>query len=199
MILSDGTLRKLLASGELVVEPVEDSQIQPSTIDFRLGADMLVFQNHTVTAIDPFNLPANLHTKVLMDADHPFILHPGEFVLGTSLERVEIPDHIVGHCDGKSSLGRCGLQIHSTAGLLDSGFKGQVTLELSNVSTFPIILTAGMKIGQFSFEFMDAPAERPYGHPDLNSKYQNQVGTTGSQYSRNTRPTQAEPQLSGLR
>ncbi|MCH9814816.1 MAG: dCTP deaminase [Actinomycetia bacterium] len=187
MILSDRTIRKLLADGVLTIDPVEEGQIQPASVDVRLGDEFLVFRNHTCEVIDPFDKPADLMEKVTVTDGDAFILHPGEFVLGTTLEVVGLPDDVVARVEGKSSLGRLGLLIHATAGFVDPLFRGQVTLELSNVATLPIKLYPGMRIGQFSFQRIDEPVERGYGHPDLGSKYMNQSGPVASEYQRNTR------------
>lgn len=188
MILSDGTIRKLLAAGTLVVDPHEPQQIQPASVDVRLGDEFLVFRNHTCEVIDPFDKPSDLMDQAKVSEGQAFILHPGEFVLGTTLEAIGLPDDIVARVEGKSSLGRLGLLIHATAGFVDPGWKrGQITLELSNVATLPIKLWPGMKIGQLSFHTLDAPAERPYGHPELNSKYVGQSGPVASQYERDKR------------
>jgi dCTP deaminase len=188
VILSDGTIRELIAAGTLVIDPIVDAQIQPASVDVRLGADFLVFRNHTVEVIDPFNRPADLMERVQVPEGEAFILHPGEFVLGTTVEAIGLPDDLVARVEGKSSLGRLGLLIHATAGFVDPGWtRGQITLELSNVATLPIKLWPGMRIGQLSFHRLDKAAERPYGHPDLNSKYVGQSGPVASQYQRNQR------------
>lgn len=188
MILSDGTIRRLLEEGRLIVDPLEQQQIQPASVDVRLGDEFLVFRNHTCEVIDPFDKPSDLMEAVQVAEGQAFVLHPGEFVLGTTLEAIGLPDDIVARVEGKSSLGRLGLLIHATAGFVDPGWKrGQITLELSNVATLPIKLYPGMKVGQLSFHTLDAPAERPYGHPDLNSKYVGQSGPVASQYERNKR------------
>lgn len=188
MIYSDGTLRKLIADGEIGVEPLEDDQIQPSSIDVRLGREFRVIQNHTAECIDPLQPHGDLTARLVVPDGEPFVLHPGEFVLGTTLETVSLPADVVARVDGKSSLGRWGLLIHVTAGFVDCGFSGQITLELSNVATLPIKLWPGMKIGQMSFMELDRPAERPYGHPDLGSKYQGQAGPWASRYADNYAP-----------
>ena len=188
MILSDGTIRSLLAEGRLILDPLEPQQIQPASVDVRLGDQFLVFRNHTCEVIDPFDKPADLMETVKVSDGQAFILHPGEFVLGTTLEEIGLPDAIVARVEGKSSLGRLGLLIHATAGFVDPGWaRGQITLELSNVATLPIKLWPGMRVGQLSFHTLDKAAERPYGHPDLNSKYVGQVGPVASQYQRNNR------------
>ena len=186
MILSDGTIRRLLDEGRLVIDPIEDAQIQPASVDVRLGPEFLVFRNHTTEVIDPYDKPADLNERVTVPEGTAFILHPGEFVLGTTVEAIGLPDDLVARVEGKSSLGRLGLLIHATAGFVDPGWpRGQITLELSNVATLPIKLWPGMRIGQLSFHSLDAPAERPYGHVDLNSKYVGQSGPMASQYARN--------------
>jgi len=190
VILSDGTIRKLLADGTLVVTPIEEGQVQPASVDIRLDRQFLVFRNHTAEAIDPYERPTDLMSLVEVPDGAAFILHPGEFVLGTSLESIGLPDDIVARVEGKSSLGRLGLLIHATAGFVDPGWPvGQITLELSNVATLPIKLWPGMRIGQLSFQRLDAPAERPYGHPDLGSKYAGQRGPVASRYEVNPRAT----------
>ncbi len=187
MILSDGTIRELLASGRLVCGPIEPDQIQPASVDVRLGSRFLVFRNHTLSSIDPFEMPTDLMEPVDVADGAPFVLHPGEFVLGATIERVGMPDDLVARVEGKSSLGRVGLLIHATAGFVDPGFSGQITLELSNVSPLPVKLWPGMRIGQLSFHRLDAPSERPYGHPELGSKYIDQEGPVGSRYSANSK------------
>lgn len=188
MILSDGSIRALIERGDLVIDPVEHSQIQPASVDIRLGKEFLVFRNHSASDIDPFNTPTDLMQPVSVRDGEAFILHSGEFVLGTSLEAIGLPDDIVARVEGKSSLGRLGLLIHATAGFIDPGWpRGQITLELSNVATLPIKLWPGMRIGQLSFHKMDAAAERPYGHPELNSKYVGQTGPVASRYYGNSR------------
>lgn len=185
MILSDGTIRRLIDEGRLHIEPLGDDQVQPASVDLRLGTSFRVLMNHTATCIDPFASTPDLTHEIKVTDGEPFILHPGEFVLATTVETVGVPDDVVGRVDGKSSLGRWGILIHATAGFVDSGFKGEITLELSNVATLPVKLWPGMKIGQISFIALDAPSERPYGHPELNSKYQGQRGATASEYRRN--------------
>jgi dCTP deaminase len=182
VILSDGTILALIADGTLLLEPIEPDQVQPASVDIRLGKTFLVFRNHTADSIDPFALPEGLMETVTVEGQTPFVLHPGEFVLGTTLERVGLPHDLVSRVEGKSSLGRLGLLIHATAGFVDPGFLGQITLELSNVAPLPIKLWPGMRIGQLSFQRLDAAALRPYGHPDLNSKYHGQEGPVGSRY-----------------
>ena len=186
MILSDGTIRRLLEDGRLIIDPLEDVQIQPASVDVRLGTEFLVFRNHVTEVIDPYDKPTDLNERVQVPEGTAFILHPGEFVLGTTVEAIGLPDDLVARVEGKSSLGRLGLLIHATAGFVDPGWpRGQITLELSNAATLPIKLWPGMRIGQLSFHSLDAAAERPYGHADLNSKYVGQSGPMASQYARN--------------
>ena len=185
MILSDATIRAEIAAGRIVVDPFDDAMVQPSSIDVRLDDRFLVFRSHTRAVIDVKEDLTDLTELVKAPAGEPFILHPGEFVLGATAERVALPEDIVGRIEGKSSLGRLGLLIHTTAGFVDAGFEGYLTLELSNVATLPITLYPGMKIGQISFLRMDRPAETPYGASSLGSKYRGQVGPTASQYWKN--------------
>jgi dCTP deaminase len=185
VILSDVSIRKELASGRIVVEPLGDNAIQPSSIDVRLDRWFRVFANHRYPIIDVKQAQPELTELIEVPGEEPFILHPGEFVLGSTLERIALPDDVVARLDGKSSLGRLGLVIHSTAGLIDPGFDGHITLELSNMATLPITLYPGMKIGQFAFERMDAPADVPYGSAETGSKYQGQRGPTASRYHEN--------------
>ena len=188
MILSDGTIRKLLAEGRIALDPLEEAHIQPASVDVRLGGTFLVFRRHMTSDIDPWQVSDQLMEGVTVAPSQPFILHPGEFVLGTTLERLTLPEDVVARIEGKSSLGRLGLLIHATAGFVDPGWtNGQITLELSNVAPLPIRLWPGMKIAQLSFMQMDQPAERPYGHPALGSKYQGQSGPVASRYRDNRR------------
>lgn len=189
VILSDRTLREQLAAGRIVIEPLDDSLIQPSSIDVRISNLFRVFRNHTRGIIDVKEDTTDLTEliEIPIGSDTPFILHPGEFVLGSTLERIGVPDDLVGRVEGKSSLGRLGLLIHSTAGFIDAGFDGHITLELANVASLPITLYPGMKIGQVSFMQMTTPAERPYGSGASGSKYQGQLGPTPSRYFENFR------------
>jgi dCTP deaminase len=181
-VLSDGTIRRLVAEGRVLVEPFDDTMVQPASIDLRLGTSFRVFHNHRITAIDLADPPRNLTEHVEVDHDESFVIHPGEFVLGRTQERVELPDDIVARIEGKSSLGRLGLIVHATAGFVDPGFKGTLTLEITNLTRVPIILWPGKPIAQLSFMALDQPAERPYGHPDLGSHYHGQVEATESRY-----------------
>ncbi|NOX29209.1 MAG: dCTP deaminase [Actinobacteria bacterium] len=189
MILSDRTLREQLAAGRIVIDPLDDSLIQPSSVDVRISNLFRVFRNHTRGIIDVKQDTSDLTELIEIppDSDRPFILHPGEFVLGSTLERIGVPDDLVGRVEGKSSLGRLGLLIHSTAGFIDAGFDGHITLELANVASLPITLYPGMKIGQVSFMKMTSPAENPYGAGARGSKYQGQRGPTPSRYFENFR------------
>jgi dCTP deaminase len=187
VILSDRTLREHLASGRIVIDPLDESLIQPSSIDVRISNLFRVFRNHTAGVIDVKQDLSALTELVEIPLDGVFMLHPGEFVLGSTLERVAVPDDLVGRVEGKSSLGRLGLLIHSTAGFIDAGFDGHITLELANVASLPITLYPGMKIGQVSFMQMTTPADRPYGSGATGSKYQGQRGPTPSRYFENFR------------
>ena len=185
MILSDRHLRESIESGRIVVEPFDPATIQPSSIDVRVDGLFRVFRNHTSGVLDVKQDLSGLTELVEIPADGVFMLHPGEFVLGSTLERVALPDDLVARIEGKSSLGRLGLLIHSTAGFIDAGFDGHVTLELANVASLPITIYPRMKIGQISFMEMSTPAERPYGKGATGSKYQGQRGPTPSRYWEN--------------
>ncbi len=182
MILSDRDIRKYLEEGKIIIEPLDpEIQIQPSSVDLRLGNEFKVFRHMEKAFIDPFSDDVEKYTETIKIKDgEQFILHPGEFVLACTLERIELPDDLVARVEGRSSLGRLALLIHATAGYVDPGFKGQLTLELSNVGKMPIALRPGMRICQISFEKLSSPAEKPYGHPNRDSKYQNQKGATSS-------------------
>lgn len=191
VILSDRSLREQLDAGRIVIDPFDDALVQPSSIDVRISHLFRVFRNHTRGIIDVKEDMADLTELVEMPCDdhgvgdEAFLLHPGEFVLGSTLERIAVPDDLVGRVEGKSSLGRLGLLIHSTAGFIDAGFDGHITLELANVANLPITLYPGMKIGQVSFMQMTGPADRPYGAGASGSKYQGQRGPTPSRYFEN--------------
>jgi dCTP deaminase len=185
MILSDVDLEKELANGRLVIDPLGPNAVQPSSVDLRVGDQFRVFNNSRYPFIDVRQPMEDLTELVTTEGDGPFILHPGEFVLGTTIERVELPDDLVARLEGKSSLGRLGLLIHSTAGFIDAGYRGHLTLELSNVANLPITLYPGMKIGQISLFQLSTPARSPYGTERLRSKYLNQVGPTASRYWEN--------------
>ena len=188
MILSDRSIREALDAGRIVIEPLGDGCIQPSSVDLHVDRYFRVFRNHSQRVIDVKEDQEELAELVEAREDDALILHPGEFVLGATAERIGLPDDLVGRLEGKSSLGRLGLLIHSTAGFVDPGFDGYLTLELSNVANLPITVYPGMKIGQISFLRMTTAADRPYGSSSLGSKYQNQRGPTPSRYFENFRP-----------
>ena len=181
-VLSDGTIRRLVQAGAIAIEPWDEALVQPASVDLRLGDSFRVFHNHRVTAIDLREPPTNLTEEVVLGPDDPFAIHPGEFVLGRTLEHVRIPDDVVARIEGKSSLGRLGLIVHATAGFVDPGFTGTLTLEITNFNSVPIVLRPGLPIAQLSFMTLDRAAERPYGHPELGSHYHGQVEATESRY-----------------
>jgi dCTP deaminase len=187
VLLSDRDLRAEIAAGRLGIDPFDDALVQPSSVDVRLDSLFRVFNNTRYTHIDPARQQDELTTLVEPAEGEPFVLHPGEFVLGSTLERVALPSDLVARLEGKSSLGRLGLLIHSTAGFVDSGWDGHLTLELSNVANLPITLYPGMKIGQISFLRMTTEADHPYGSKEAGSKYQGQRGPTPSRYFENFR------------
>ncbi len=180
MVLSDRTIKEHLLAGRIRIEPLDPDDIQPSSVDMHLADRFQVFRNSRYPYIDPMVEQDGLMELVTASAETPFVLHPGEFVLGATVERLGLPDDIVARLEGKSSLGRLGLLIHSTAGYVDPGWDGTLTLELSNVANLPMVLTPGMPIGQVSFMQMTTPVERPYGTPGLGSRYQGQVEPTPS-------------------
>ncbi|MEL7977388.1 dCTP deaminase [Isoptericola sp. F-RaC21] len=180
MLLSDRDIRAELDAGRVVLDPYEPSMLQPSSIDVRLDRYFRLFDNHKYPFIDPSQEQPELTRLVEVAPDEPFVLHPGEFVLGSTFEAVTLPDDVAARLEGKSSLGRLGLLTHSTAGFIDPGFSGHVTLELSNVATLPITLWPGMKIGQMCFFRLSSPAEHPYGSDAYGSRYQGQRGPTAS-------------------
>ena len=184
MVLSDRTIRRLLAEGRIDIDPYDEALLQPSSVDVRVDRFFRVFRNSRYPFIDVKLAQEDL-TELVTIEEEPFIVHPGEFVLGSTLERVKLPDDLVARLEGKSSLGRLGLLIHSTAGFIDPGWDGHVTLELSNVANLPITIYVGMKIGQLSFVQLTEPAEHPYGAVALGSKYQGQAGPTPSRYWKN--------------
>lgn len=185
MVLSDRDIRAAVDEGRIRIDPYEDGFVQPSSVDLRVDREFLVFHNARRAFIDPREAMDDLTERITFDDGERFILHPGEFALGSTLERIGLPDDLVARLEGKSSLGRLGLLIHSTAGFIDPGFEGHVTLELSNVANLPIAIDPGMLIGQISFQQLTSPAERPYGSDALRSKYQGQRGPTPSAYHRN--------------
>jgi dCTP deaminase len=188
MVLADATIRRLIAEGAIGIDPYDESLLQPSSVDVRVDRYFRVFRNNRYPFIDVKEPQEELTELVEIDPETPFILHPGEFVLGSTLERVRLPDDLVARLEGKSSLGRLGLLIHSTAGFIDPGWDGHVTLELSNVANLPITIYVGMKIGQLSFMQLTEASERPYGSGGLGSKYQGQKGPTASRYWQNFAP-----------
>jgi dCTP deaminase len=185
VILSDRSIREALEDGSIVIDPLLEGAIQPSSVDLRVDRYFRVFRNDTTPYIDPKRPQEDLTELVEVDDDGAFILHPGEFVLGSTLERVALPEDTVARLEGKSSLGRLGLLIHSTAGFVDAGWDGHLTLELSNVANLPIAIYPGMRIGQISFLRMSSAADAPYGSEITRSKYQGQRGPTPSRYYQN--------------
>jgi dCTP deaminase len=182
VVLSDRSIRREIEDGRIVIDPFDERLIQPSSVDVRVDRRFRVFRNSRYPFIDVRQPMDELTEPVAIEGDDPFILHPGEFVLGQTLERVALPDDLVARLEGKSSLGRLGLLIHSTAGFVDPGFSGNITLELSNVANLPITIYHGMPIGQISFMRMDQPVEHPYGSGEKASKYQGQDEPTPSRF-----------------
>jgi dCTP deaminase len=189
MLLSDRDIRAEIESGRVQLDPLDMGMIQPSSIDVRLDKFFRLFDNHKYPFIDPAEEQPDLTRGVEVDPGEAFILHPGEFVLGSTFELVTLPDDIAARLEGKSSLGRLGLLTHSTAGFVDPGFSGHVTLELSNVATLPIKLWPGMKIGQLCFFRLTSPSEHPYGSDKYGSRYQGQRGPTASRSWKNFHKT----------
>ncbi|RDI71307.1 dCTP deaminase [Halopelagius longus] len=183
MILSDADILERLGAGDLVVDPIDDidMQVQPASIDLRLGSEFLEFQRTNISCIHPNREDevSKYVTETYVEEGEEFILHPGDFVLGTTKERVEIPDDLLATVEGRSSLGRLAIVIHATAGIVDPGYEGQITLELSNLGTAPVALTPGMRVSQLVFTELKRPADRPYGS-ERGSKYQNQAGPQAS-------------------
>ena len=180
MLLSDRDIRAEIAAGRVAVEPFAESMVQPSSVDVRLDRFFRVFENHKYSVIDPSIEQSELTREVIVEPNEHFILHPGEFVLASTYEIITLPDDIAGRLEGKSSLGRLGLLTHSTAGFIDPGFSGHITLELSNVANLPVKLFPGMKIGQLCLIKLSSPAEHPYGSAVYASRYQGQRGPTAS-------------------
>ena len=187
MILSDRDIRAAIRDGRVGLDPFKDEDVQPSSVDLHVDRFFRVFHNARHPYIDVKKPMENLTELVEVHGDEPFILHPGEFVLGSTLEYVKLPEDLVARLEGKSSLGRLGLLIHSTAGYVDPGFEGHLTLELSNVANLPITIYAEMKIGQISFFQLTSPSENPYGSRKVGSKYKGQRGPTASKYFENFR------------
>ena len=182
MILSDRTIKEKMRGGELIIDPLGENAVQPASVDVRLDAEILVFRNSWRTHIDVMQPADDVVERVYIEEGRPFLLHPGQFALGSTLERVAIPNDVVARIEGKSSLARYGLLIHSTAGFVDPGWDGKLTLEFSNVGILGITLRAGMKIGHISFTQLTTPADNPYGSRALRSKYQGQNGPAASRY-----------------
>ncbi|CAN2245597.1 Dcd Deoxycytidine deaminase [actinobacterium SCGC AAA044-D11] len=180
MLLSDRDIKAEIEAGRVKVEPFDGAMIQPSSVDVRLDRFFRVFENHKYSVIDPSIEQSDLTREVAVEANEEFILHPGEFVLASTYEVITLPDDIAGRLEGKSSLGRLGLLTHSTAGFIDPGFSGHITLELSNVANLPVKLFPGMKIGQLCLIKLSSPAENPYGSALYGSRYQGQRGPTAS-------------------
>ena len=185
MVLSDRTIRREIEDGRIAIDPFDASMVQPSSIDVRVDRRFRVFHNARYPYIDVRQPMEDLTELVEVPDGQPFILHPGEFVLGQTLERVTLPDDLVARLEGKSSLGRLGLMIHSTAGFVDPGWRGRLTLELANILNLPITLYAGMPVAQISFQRLTTPVERPYGSPTLASKYQGDTDPMPSKYHLN--------------
>lgn len=181
-VLSDATILQFVQERRIRVDPWDPQMVQPASIDLRLGDSFRVFHNHRASAIDLRDPPSNLTEEVVVPDGEAFVIHPGEFCLGRTLEWVQIPNDIVARIEGKSSLGRLGLIVHATAGFCDPGFEGTLTLELNNLTRVPIKLYPGLPIAQLSFMTLDRPAERPYGSPGLGSHYQGQRAATESRY-----------------
>ena len=178
-VFSDISIKRAIAEGRVAVVPYDENLVQPSSIDIRLGNSFRVFRNHTSTCIDPKQPAQHLTDEIIVNDENGFIVHPGEFVLGTTLEHISLPADIVARLEGKSSLGRLGLLVHATAGYIDPGFSGQVTLEISNIANLPIRLYPNMRIGQISLHALTEAAEKPYGAQGV-GKYQGQTGPTDS-------------------
>ncbi len=185
VILSDHSIKEQIAAGRIVIEPYSESDVQPSSVDLHVDKYFRVFRNHSMGVIDVFESQEELTELVAIEEGSALMLHPGEFILGSTLERVALPDDLVARLEGKSSLGRLGLLIHSTAGFVDAGWDGHLTLELSNVANLPITIYPGMAIGQISFLKMTTAADNPYGSSVVKSKYQGQWGPTPSRYFEN--------------
>jgi dCTP deaminase len=181
-VLSDGTIRRLVDEGRIRIEPWDPGLVQPASVDLLLGGSFRVFHNHRTAAIDLREPPQNLTELIEVSDDEAFVIHPGEFVLGVTREWVSLPDDVVARIEGKSSIGRLGLIVHATAGFVDPGFAGTLTLEITNLTRVPIKLWPGLPIAQLSFMALDRAAERPYGHPELGSHYHGQVEATESRY-----------------
>jgi len=187
VVLSDRSIKSEIAAGRIVIDPYDESLVQPSSIDVRVDRKFRVFHNARYPYIDVREPMEGLTELIEVEGEEAFVLHPGEFVLGQTLESIALPDDLVARLEGKSSLGRLGLLIHSTAGFVDPSFEGNLTLELSNVANLPITIYHGMLIGQISFMRMDGPVEHPYGAAEAGSKYQGQAEPTPSRFYENFR------------
>jgi dCTP deaminase len=196
-VLSDGTILELVEQERIRIDSWDPGLVQPASVDLRLGDSFRVFHNHRASAIDLRQPPDNLTEEVVIAPEESFVIHPGEFCLGRTLEWVELPDDIVARIEGKSSLGRLGLIVHATAGFCDPGWKGTLTLELNNLTRVPIKLYPGLPIAQLSFMALDRPALRPYGSPGLGSHYQGQRAATESRYLGPPRDTPGDAQAAG--
>ncbi|MEY2634761.1 MAG: hypothetical protein RIS75_701 [Actinomycetota bacterium] len=185
MLLSDRDIRAEIESGRIGLEPFDPAMVQPASVDIRLDRFFRTFENHRYQFIDPREDQPDMTRPLEVRPDEPFVLHPGEFVLGSTFEVVTLPDDVAARVEGKSSLGRLGLLTHATAGFIDPGFSGHVTLELSNVANLPVTLWPGMKIGQLCFIKMSSSSEHPYGSSVYGSRYQNQRGPTASRSFQN--------------
>ena len=180
MVLSDKTIKEYLGNGKILIDPIDQNDIQPASVDLHIDKGILIFKNSAEPCIDLRKELPNLTESIEIKKGEPFMLHPGEFVLASTIERVKLSDNVVGRLEGKSSLGRVGLLIHSTGGYVDPGWDGQLTLELTNVAKLPITLYYGMRIGQISFLDLSTSAENPYGSSKLSSRYQGQKDATAS-------------------
>lgn len=199
MLLSDKDIRQLIDSGRAEIDPYEPELVQPASIDVRLDRFFRLFDNHKYPVIDPSKHQSQLTRLIDVGEDGPLVLHPGEFVLGATFERVHLPDDVAARLEGKSSLGRLGLLTHSTAGFIDPGFNGHVTLELSNTATLPIALYPGMKVGQLCFFQLSSPSQHPYGDSVLGSHYQGQRGPTPSRSYQRFSRVKIRAQLEGAK
>ena len=180
MVFSDKDIKEAINNGIIGIDPYFEKDVQPASVDLHLDKKLLIFNNSSAPFIDLKKELPDLNEPIIIQGDEPFIIHPGDFVLGSTLEKITIPNNMVARIEGKSSLGWLGLLIHSTAGFVDPGFSGNLTLELANVSRLPITLYYGMRIGQISFQQMVSEAEKPYGSPELKSRYQGQLDPTES-------------------
>jgi dCTP deaminase len=185
--LSDGTIKRLVDEGRIGIDPWDPAMVQPASVDLRLGDSFRVFHNFRTSAIDLREPPKDLTEEVVVGPDEPFVIHPGEFCLGRTAEWVELADDLLARVEGKSSIGRLGLIVHATAGFVDPGWKGTLTLEFANLTRVPIKLYAGLPIAQLSFMELDDAAERPYGSKGLGSHYQGQLAATESRYAGTSR------------